>query len=132
MFFVPSFAKAFSSLEKNKDESIKSIINEPAPGIYTFDMLQPRFCEMLLSEVYIPILSSDTLKFLCFSNEILIAQVENFEKWVHETKFRIMRPNTMNKFGAVLDDFGMQGTLDKLMEDFIRHISKSKFFYKSF
>ena len=23
-----------------------------APGIYTFDMLQPRFCEMLLAEVY--------------------------------------------------------------------------------
>lgn len=42
-----------------------------------------------------------------------------------------MRPNTMNKFGAVLDDFGMEGTLDKLMEDFIRHISKSKFYLES-
>lgn len=99
-FFVQSFSKAFSANDKNRDESIRSIMSEPAPGVYTFDMLQPRFCEMLLSEV------------------------ENFEKWVHETKFRIMRPNTMNKYGAVLDDFGMESMLEKLMEDFIRHISK--------
>lgn len=99
-FFVQSFSKAFTANDKNRDESIKSIMSEPAPGVYTFDMLQPRFCEMLLSEV------------------------ENFEKWVHETKFRIMRPNTMNKYGAVLDDFGMESMLEKLMEDFIRHISK--------
>nr|XP_043624328.1 2-oxoglutarate and iron-dependent oxygenase domain-containing protein CP2-like [Erigeron canadensis] len=103
MFFVPSFLKAFSANDKERDQSIKSIMSEPTPGIYTFDMLQPHFCEMLLSEV------------------------ENFEKWVHETKFRIMRPNTMNKFGAVLDDFGMEVTLNTLMEDFIRQISKIYF-----
>ncbi|KAJ9676908.1 hypothetical protein PVL29_022087 [Vitis rotundifolia] len=51
-------------------------------------------------------------------------QVENFENWVNEAKFRIMRPNTMNKFGAVLDDFGLETMLDKLMEGFIRPISK--------
>ncbi|XP_023746308.1 2-oxoglutarate and iron-dependent oxygenase domain-containing protein CP2 [Lactuca sativa] len=99
-FFVQSFWKAFSANDKNRDESIRSIMSEPAPGVYTFDMLQPRFCDMLLNEV------------------------ENFEKWVHETKFRIMRPNTMNKYGAVLDDFGMESMLEKLMEEFIRHISK--------
>ncbi|KAK1423103.1 hypothetical protein QVD17_18398 [Tagetes erecta] len=99
-FFVPSFIKAFSAHDFDRDESIKNIMSEPAPGIYTFNMLQPRFCEML------------------------VAEVENFEKWIHETKFRIMRPNTMNKFGAVLDDFGMDAMLEKLMEDFVRHISK--------
>lgn len=52
MFFVQSFLKAFNANEKNKDDSIKSIMSEPAPGVYTFDMLQPRFCEMLLSEVF--------------------------------------------------------------------------------
>lgn len=50
--------------------------------------------------------------------------MENFENWVNEAKFRIMRPNTMNKFGAVLDDFGLETMLDKLMEGFIRPISK--------
>ncbi|KAD7478818.1 hypothetical protein R6Q59_005418 [Mikania micrantha] len=99
-FFTPSFLNAFMAIDRNRDESIKSIMSEPAPGIYTFNMLQPRFCEML------------------------IAEVENFEKWILETKFRIMRPNTMNKFGAVLDDFGMDAMLEKLTEDFVRHIAK--------
>lgn len=49
--------------------------------------------------------------------------MENFERWVQEAKFRIMRPNTMNKHGAVLDDFGLESMLDKLMENFIRPIS---------
>lgn len=54
--------------------------------------------------------------------------MENFEIWVHETKFRIMRPNTMNKYGAVLDDFGLEAMLDKLMEDFICPISRGSIF----
>ncbi|XP_042504791.1 2-oxoglutarate and iron-dependent oxygenase domain-containing protein CP2-like isoform X2 [Macadamia integrifolia] len=96
-FFAPSFIKAVSV---NTEESFRSIISEPSPGVYTFDMLQPSFCKLLLSEV------------------------ENFEKWVRESKCRIMRPNTMNKYGAVLDDFGLETMLDKLMDDFIRPISK--------
>ncbi|CAH9104794.1 unnamed protein product [Cuscuta epithymum] len=96
-FFHPSFTRAIS---ENSEESFLNIMAQPSPGVFTFEMLQPRFCNMLLAEV------------------------ENFEKWVHETKFRIMRPNTMNKFGAVLDDFGMENMLDKLMEDFIRPISR--------
>ncbi|KAL8463427.1 hypothetical protein ACS0TY_034180 [Phlomoides rotata] len=96
-FFAPSFLKAIS---ENTEQGFRSIMSEPSPGIFTFEMLQPRFCEMLQAEV------------------------ENFEKWVHETKFRIMRPNTMNKYGCVLDDFGMETMLNKLMEEFISPIAK--------
>ncbi|GAB4840345.1 2-oxoglutarate and iron-dependent oxygenase domain-containing protein cp2, variant 2 [Ancistrocladus abbreviatus] len=96
-FFIPSFLKAIND---NAEDSFRSIMSEPAPGIFTFEMLQPHFCELLLSEV------------------------ENFEKWVSETKFRIMQPNTMNKYGAVLDDFGLEMMLDKLMEDYVRPLSK--------
>ncbi|XP_010549099.1 PREDICTED: uncharacterized PKHD-type hydroxylase At1g22950 [Tarenaya hassleriana] len=96
-FFLPSFLKA---INENTEESFRSIISEPSPGVFVFEMLQPSFCEMMLSEV------------------------ENFEKWVNEAKFRIMRPNTMNKYGAVLDDFGLESMLEKLMEGFIRPISK--------
>ncbi|CAI9096107.1 OLC1v1032184C1 [Oldenlandia corymbosa var. corymbosa] len=96
-FFVPSFLNAVS---ENTEQSFRNIMREPSPGIFAFEMLQPRFCEMLLAEV------------------------ENFEKWVHETKFRIMRPNTMNRYGAVLDDFGLETMLDKLMEEFVRPMSR--------
>ncbi|XP_077243992.1 2-oxoglutarate and iron-dependent oxygenase domain-containing protein CP2-like [Tasmannia lanceolata] len=96
-FFVPSFINAITS---NSEESLRNIISEPSPGVYTFAMLQPSFCELLLSEV------------------------DNFERWVRESKFRIMRPNTMNKYGAVLDDFGLETMLDKLMAEFVCPISK--------
>ncbi|XP_002524872.2 2-oxoglutarate and iron-dependent oxygenase domain-containing protein CP2 [Ricinus communis] len=96
-FFVPSFIKAIND---NTEESFRHIMSEPSPGVFTFEMLQPHFCNLLLSEV------------------------ENFEKWVNDSKFRIMRPNTMNKYGAVLDDFGLETMLDKLMDGFIRPISK--------
>lgn len=39
-------------------------------------------------------------------------------------KFKIMRPNTMNKYGAVLDDFGLEAMLNKFMEQFIAPISR--------
>lgn len=49
-FFVPSFIKAIS---ENKEESFRKIMSEASPGVFTFEMLQPRFCEMMLAEVLI-------------------------------------------------------------------------------
>lgn len=37
----------------------------------------------------------------------------------------------MNKYGVVLDDFGMETMLDKLMVDFIRPISKGELAFRS-
>ncbi|VVB00868.1 unnamed protein product [Arabis nemorensis] len=101
-FFLPSFLKA---IDENTEESFRSIISEPFPGVYVFKMLQPDFCEMMLSEV------------------------ENFGKWVNETKLRIIRPNTMTNYGAVLDDFGLDSMLDQLIEGFILPLSKGKSIY---
>ncbi|KMZ56356.1 2-oxoglutarate (2OG) and Fe(II)-dependent oxygenase superfamilyprotein [Zostera marina] len=99
-FFVPEFIKAISD---NNEESLRNILSEPHPGLYTFSMLQPFFCDMMVSEV------------------------ENFEKWVGTVKLKIMRPNTMNKYGVVLDDFGLEPMLDTLMEDFISPLSRALF-----
>lgn len=46
--FVPSFLKA---INESTEESFRNIISEPSPGVFVFDMLQPSFCEMMLSEV---------------------------------------------------------------------------------
>ncbi|KAJ8448598.1 hypothetical protein Cgig2_010485 [Carnegiea gigantea] len=96
-FFVSSFLKA---IHENTEESFRSIMSEPVPGIFVFEMLQPEFCRLLLEEV------------------------EHFEKWVHDKGFIIMHPNLMSKYGVVLDDFGLETMLDKLMCDFVRPISK--------
>ncbi|CAN7133882.1 unnamed protein product [Brassica rapa subsp. narinosa] len=99
-FFVPSFLDAVSN---TSEENFKSIIVRAAPGIYTFDMFKPQFCQML------------------------IAEVENMEKWFHYSKSSMMRPTTINKFGVVLDDFGLDGMLQKLLGDFISPISQVLF-----
>ncbi|PKA56953.1 putative PKHD-type hydroxylase [Apostasia shenzhenica] len=99
-FFVPSFVRAISD---NTEESFRNIMLEPSPGVYSFAMLRPGFCELLVSEV------------------------ENFEKWVNSVKFKTIRPNTMNKYGAVLDDFGLEAMLNKLMEEFVCPMSRVLF-----
>ena len=46
------FVKTFIDATKNGTlESIKSIMTEPSPGIYTFNMLLPSICSKLLDEV---------------------------------------------------------------------------------
>ncbi|KAM1757854.1 hypothetical protein ACFX11_007053 [Malus domestica] len=44
-FFVPSFLRTIS---ENTDDSFRSILSEPFPGVYTFEMFQSDFCELLV------------------------------------------------------------------------------------
>ena len=54
-FFVPPFLNA---INENTEESFRNIMSEPAPGIFTFDMFQSQFCDMLLNEVPAGLFSS--------------------------------------------------------------------------
>lgn len=47
-FFVPSFLNA---INEGTEDSFRSVMDEPSPGVFTFEMLQPHFCELLLAEV---------------------------------------------------------------------------------
>jgi hypothetical protein len=96
-FFAPSFLGAFS---RKSEPNFRSSMVESYPGIFTFEMFKPQFCEMLLAEV------------------------EHMEKWVYDSRSTIMRPNTMNNFGVVLDDFGFDSMLQKLVDDFISPIAQ--------
>ncbi|CAN8321071.1 unnamed protein product [Cochlearia groenlandica] len=100
LFFVPSFLNA---MKDKSEKSLKSIVSEPSPGVIVFEMFQPKFCEMMISEV------------------------ENFREWVSETELQILRPNNISNCGVVLDDFGLDGMLDKLVEGFILPITKAFF-----
>uniref|UniRef100_A0A1J3IG80 Putative PKHD-type hydroxylase n=1 Tax=Noccaea caerulescens TaxID=107243 RepID=A0A1J3IG80_NOCCA len=99
-FFAPSFLNA---LHQKSEQGLRSIMVQTSPGIFTFEMLNPRFCQMLLAEV------------------------EHMEKWVYDSRTTIMRPNTLNKFGVVLDDFGFESMLKKLVDEFISPISQVLF-----
>ncbi|VVB01251.1 unnamed protein product [Arabis nemorensis] len=54
-------------------------------------------------------------------------QAEQMERWVYDSRSTIMRHNTMNKFGVVPYDFGFEGMLPNLVDDFISPISQVKF-----
>lgn len=48
---------------------------------------------------------------------------------MYDSRSTIMRPNTMNRFGVVLDDFGFESMLQKLVDDFISPLSQGLAFY---
>ncbi|CAN8312996.1 unnamed protein product [Cochlearia groenlandica] len=100
-FFAPSFLEAV--VRQRSKESIRSIMVESFPGIFTFQMFSPRFCQMLLEEV------------------------EHMERWIYHSRTSITRPNTMNRFGVVLGDFGFESMLQKLVDDFISPLSQVLF-----
>lgn len=58
-------------------------------GVYTFDMLSKQTCEQLIEEVH------------------------HFETWCKTHQLRVNRPNSMNQYGAILDDFGFHPVLDE-------------------
>lgn len=50
-------------------------------------------------------------------------QVEHFERWAQDARVKVMRPNTMNNYGAVLDDIGMEGMLNHLMLRYLKSMA---------
>ena len=66
-------------------------IEEISPGIFCFDLFNSDFCDLLISEI------------------------DNFEK----TDLPRRRPNTMNKFGLILNEIGMEPIMSDLLNRII-------------
>ncbi len=94
--FIPSFLKA---LQTDTPEALQQILHEEHPGIYSFGILEQDFCNQLLEEVMW------------------------FETWCTNQQITIQRPNSMNHYGAVLDDFGLDSFLNQLMTEYISPLS---------
>ncbi|XP_024357084.1 2-oxoglutarate and iron-dependent oxygenase domain-containing protein ICU11 isoform X1 [Physcomitrium patens] len=92
-FFVNSFLEA---VKDGSETALRRILTEHSSGVFTFSMLKPSFCVKMLEEV------------------------EHFERWAQEARVKVMRPNTMNNYGAVLDDIGMESMLNHLMIRYLK------------
>ncbi len=90
--FVPDLAQA---VRAGTPEALRQLCREVHPQVYTFDMLRPRFCAELLEEA------------ACF------------EQWCAQTELPLLRPNTMNNYGTVLDSFGFAPALQQLMAEYV-------------
>jgi len=83
------FVPSFSeALSKGTPEAFKAILKEEIPEVYTFDIFTPQFCKFLAQEV------------------------KNFE----DSPFPKSRPNSMNNYGVILNNIGMEPIFDKLLE----------------
>ena len=82
----PSFVQAVESGDSVK---MRSILTEETAGVYSFKMLTSRCCSQLLEEVV------------------------NFEEYCQANGLKVNRPNSMNAYGAILDDFGFQSVLNQ-------------------
>jgi len=89
-FFVESFLEAVKKYKetKEKDDLLKILTKETETGIYSFQIFTLEFCRQLIEET------------------------EQFEN----SGLPVTRPNTMNNYGAVLDDFGFEEFFDELTD----------------
>lgn len=66
-------------------------VDEVSPGVFSFDLFSPEFCDLL------------------------VAEVDNYEA----TTLPRRRPNTMNKFGLILNEIGLEPVMSDLLAVFI-------------
>jgi len=102
-FFVPSFLEA---IRKNDRESLRSIMVEETTGVFSFDMLTEEYCNKLLEEI------------------------AHFESWCVDHRLKVYRPNSMNNYGAILDDFGFYPILQEWVSQLVTPFSR--FLYPHF
>ena len=74
-------------------------VEEISPGIFCFDLFTPEFCDLL------------------------IAEFDSFEA----TTLPRRRPNTMNKFGLILNEIGLEPVMSDLLKRFIEPLCSQLF-----
>eukprot|EP01130_Rhizamoeba_saxonica_P017481 TRINITY_DN8485_c0_g1_i1.p1 TRINITY_DN8485_c0_g1~~TRINITY_DN8485_c0_g1_i1.p1 ORF type:complete len:258 (+),score=63.10 TRINITY_DN8485_c0_g1_i1:66-776(+) len=88
------------AIDEDDEDAVREVLTEVHPGIFEFPMLKEETCNLILEEV------------------------ENFEAWNIAKGLKIHRPNSMNNYGAILDDFGFEDVLNELMNTIIDPLRK--------
>jgi len=96
----PMNEKLMMDIESGNEDAIRSDVIEVYPGVFCFSLVPEDFCEKLLNEM------------------------DHFESFAREHELLIQRPNTMNNYGAILDDFGFSETMMGLVKKLMNPLSK--------
>jgi hypothetical protein len=89
---VPALVQA---VRAGKAAALRKLYREPHPQVFVFDMLRPEYCTELLEEA------------------------SWFEAWASQAELPLIRPNTMNNHGLVLDSIGFAPFLQELMTEYV-------------
>lgn len=81
----------WAALEAKTPTALRSVLTEISPGVYTLPFFSKAFCDVFLEEI--------------------IAFERSGLPW--------RRPNSMNKYGVVVDDIGMESIMQRMMSDVI-------------
>lgn len=110
-FFHPELREVLDAIEKDETQmesepmspattlKVLSILREEAPGIYSFPMLTPEACG------------------------ILITEIEHFSS--KAVNLPIRRPNSMNNHGVVVNEMGMERAVDALQRTALAKIAEA-------
>ena len=97
-----SFRDAVTSKDIVK---MKAILTEEHPGKITLVFTPDVYYITVIGVYTCDILSKETC-------QELVEEVQHFEKWCKEHQLKVNRPNSMNNYGAILDDFGFKSVLN--------------------
>lgn len=97
--FVDAFVLLCASPAESEDHLVAA-----GDGIYLMEIFTPEFCQLMLQEV------------------------NHFESWCAKQTISILRPNSMNNYGVVLDHIpGFSVVLQQFVQQFIEPLSRRLF-----
>ncbi|KAK3239401.1 hypothetical protein CYMTET_50678 [Cymbomonas tetramitiformis] len=98
-WFEPAFFEAIQSSHHGDNAKLQSLLEEESPGVYSFPMMTTEFCLMFIEEL------------------------DNYKS----SGLPIRRPNSMNNYGIVVNDIGMERMLSYLQRDFLHPVGLTLF-----
>lgn len=84
---------------QHEEKVWRTAVTEVFPNVYALPVLSQTTCEEIIEEM------------------------EHFFAFCESRKLAIFRPNSMNNYGAILDDFGFRAVLDELMKGYVQKLS---------
>eukprot|EP00854_Cymbomonas_tetramitiformis_P003010 gene3010-3827_t len=85
----------FSALASKSEDALRDLLTEEAPGVYSFPLFREDFCAMFLEEM------------------------DNF----YASGLPVRRPNSMNNYGIIVNEIGMERMIDVLQQQVLQPIS---------
>ena len=80
-------------------------------------LLMARLLKRAAADVYVlPVLAASTA-------EQIVEEMEHFFAWCDDSQLAIFRPNSMNNYGAILDDFGFADALQQLSARYVQPLA---------
>eukprot|EP01065_Artemidia_motanka_P027131 TRINITY_DN32364_c0_g1_i1.p1 TRINITY_DN32364_c0_g1~~TRINITY_DN32364_c0_g1_i1.p1 ORF type:complete len:544 (+),score=197.99 TRINITY_DN32364_c0_g1_i1:66-1634(+) len=84
------------AMEQQSDDAWRSLVTEEGPEVYSFNLFTPEFCDTFVEEL----------------------------RSFYASKLPARRPNSMNNYGVVINDIGMESFIDRLQADVFAPLSR--------